>query len=114
MAGGRQRCLDPLQPPRTERVVWSPVEDLREVWSFLNPQMLYGKHMGLRGSFARLLAEGDVKAEKLQAVVATIMDEAERWMRVRAVWRFFEAEPDGDSIRLFEPQQKRRWSLPTT
>ncbi|MCJ7753109.1 MAG: dihydropteroate synthase, partial [Thermoanaerobaculales bacterium] len=45
--------LDPVPPPRTDRVVLSPVEDLREVWSFINPQMLYGKHLGLRGSFSR-------------------------------------------------------------
>ena len=95
--------IDPLPPPRPDRVVWSPVEDLREVWSFINPQMLYGKHLGLRGSFARLLEEGDVKAEKLDAVLESLKDEVEAWMRVRAVWRFFEAVPDGDSITLLEP-----------
>jgi 5-methyltetrahydrofolate--homocysteine methyltransferase len=65
--------------------------------------MLYGKHLGLRGSFARLLEEGDVKAEKLDAVVESLKDEVEAWMRVRAVWRFYEAVPDGDAIALFEP-----------
>ncbi len=95
--------IDPLPPPRPDRVVWSPVEDLREVWSCINPQMLYGKHLGLRGSFARLLEAGDVKAEKLDAVVESLKDEVEAWMRVRAVWRFYEAEPDGEAIRLFEP-----------
>jgi 5-methyltetrahydrofolate--homocysteine methyltransferase len=93
---------DALPPPRADRVVWSPVEDLRAIWSFINPQMLYGKHLGLRGSFARLLAEGDVKAEKLHRVIESIKDEVEQWMRVRAVWRFFEAEPHGEDIALFE------------
>src|SRR6266513_4998467 len=32
------------------------VEDLDEVWSYINPQMLYGRHMGLRGKFTELLA----------------------------------------------------------
>ena len=95
--------LDPAPLPCPDRVVWSPVDDLREIWSFINPQMLYGKHLGLRGSFARLLEEGDVKAGKLQAVVESFKDEVEGWMRVRAVWRFFEAESDGDAITLFEP-----------
>jgi 5-methyltetrahydrofolate--homocysteine methyltransferase len=94
--------LEPLPPPRTDRVVWSPVGNLREVWSYINPQMLYGKHLGLRGSFARLLEEGDVKAEKLQTVVESLKGEVENWMRVRAVWRFYEAEPDGDAITLYE------------
>jgi len=99
--------LEPLPPPRPDRVVWSPVEDLREVWSYINSQMLYGKHLGLRGSFARLLEEGDVKAEKLQAVVESLKDGVEDWMRVRAVWRFYEAEPDGDAITLFEPGSEK-------
>ncbi len=95
--------LDPVPPPRSDRVVWSPVDDLREVWSFINPQMLYGKHLGLRGSFARLVDEGDVKAEKLQAMIESLKSNVEEWMRVRAVWRFFEAVPNGDAIDLFEP-----------
>jgi len=99
--------LDPLPPPRPDRVVWSPVDDLREVWSYINPQMLYGKHLGLRGSFARLLEEGDVKAEKLDAVVESLKDEVEAWMRVRAAWRFYEAEPDGDAITLYEPGSEK-------
>jgi 5-methyltetrahydrofolate--homocysteine methyltransferase len=64
--------------------------------------MLYGKHLGLRGSFAKLLEEGDVKAEKLQGVIEGLKDEVEKWMRVRAVWRFYEAVPDGETITLFE------------
>jgi 5-methyltetrahydrofolate--homocysteine methyltransferase len=98
--------LDPLPPPTLDRVVWSPVEDLRDVWSYINPQMLYGKHLGLRGSFARLLEAGDVKAEKLDSVVESLKDGVEDWMRVMAVWRFYEAEPDGDAISLFEPGSK--------
>jgi 5-methyltetrahydrofolate--homocysteine methyltransferase len=98
--------LEPLPPPRAERVVWSPVEDLREVWSHINPQMLYGKHLGLRGSFAKLLDQGDVKAEKLQEVIESLKAQVEKWMRVRAVWRFYEAVPDGETITLFEPGAK--------
>jgi 5-methyltetrahydrofolate--homocysteine methyltransferase len=99
-----RRDLDPLPPPRPDRVVWSPVDDLREIWSYINPQMLYGKHLGLRGSFGKLLQQGDVKAEKLQTLVGDLQTSVAEWMRVRAVWRFFEAEPDGDSIRLFVPE----------
>jgi 5-methyltetrahydrofolate--homocysteine methyltransferase len=98
--------VEPLPPPRPDRVVWSPVEDLKEVWSYINPQMLYGKHLGLRGSFQRLLDEGDVKAEKLQGVIESLKSEVEAWMRVRAVWRFFQAEPGGNGVTLFYPDTK--------
>jgi 5-methyltetrahydrofolate--homocysteine methyltransferase len=83
-------------------VLWSPVEDLREVWSYLNPQMLYGKHLGLRGSFAAKLGAGDAKAVALRNTVESLMDEVEHWMRVRAVWRFFEAESKGEELSVFE------------
>ena len=29
------------------------VPDLREVWSYINPFMLYGRHMGYRGDFEK-------------------------------------------------------------
>ena len=98
-----RKNLPPLPLPRSDRVVWPAVESLDEVWSYINPQMLYGKHLGLRGSFQRLLDEGDVKAEKLNAVVEALKTGVREWMRVGAVWRFYEAEPEGDRIALFEP-----------
>jgi 5-methyltetrahydrofolate--homocysteine methyltransferase len=94
--------IDPLPVPHPGRVAWSPVDDLRDVWRFINPRMLYGKHLGLRGSLARLLDQRDAKAEKLQVMVSSLMGSVEEWMRVQAVWRFFEAEPDGNSIHLFD------------
>jgi len=95
--------FDPVPPPRTDRVVWSPVEGLDDIWSHIYPQMLFGKHLGLRGSFARLLDEGDVKAEKLNVMIETLKTDVRSWMRVGAVWRFFEAEADGDRIAVFVP-----------
>jgi len=103
MPSASPAIVQPIPPPRSERVVWSPVPDLREIWSYMNEQMLYGKHLGLRGVVARLLAEGDLRAEKLQQTVEALKDEAEGWMRVRTVWRFYEAVPQGDAIALFEP-----------
>jgi 5-methyltetrahydrofolate--homocysteine methyltransferase len=99
-----RRDLQPLPPPRRDRVVWSPVDGLREIWTYINPQMLYGKHLGLRGSFAKLVEQGDQRAEMLQRLVEHLQDRASAWMEVRAVWRFFEAEADGDAIRLFAPE----------
>src|SRR4029079_17337425 len=67
-----------------------------------NPQMLFGKHLGFRGRFSDALASGDVKAkelvEKVDAVKAECRDGG---MTVNAVWQYFEAEPDGNSIRIF-------------
>ncbi len=76
--------------------------DLDEIWSYVNPQMLYGKHLGFRGRFSDALEAGDVKAvdlaEKVEAVKQECRDGA---MTVRAAWQYFEAEPDGNRIHVF-------------
>ncbi|MEZ5333332.1 MAG: hypothetical protein R2991_15105 [Thermoanaerobaculia bacterium] len=43
--------------------------DPEEVWSWINPQMLYAKHLGLRGSVERLREAGDAKLAQLETVV---------------------------------------------
>jgi 5-methyltetrahydrofolate--homocysteine methyltransferase len=90
-------------PPDFDRHVTPREKDLRDVWRYLNPKMLYGKHMGLRGSFDRLLAEGDPRATELVDLITALQSEADTWMRVAEVWRFFEAEARGNEIALFEP-----------
>ena len=69
--------------------------------------MLYGKHLGFRGGFERKLADGDPKAVSLRDAVAAVQDDAEGWMRVGAVWRFFDATSEANSITLFEPGTER-------
>jgi 5-methyltetrahydrofolate--homocysteine methyltransferase len=93
----------PIPPaPYLDRRV-RDVPNLAEVWSFMNPYMLYGKHLGFKGNFEKALADRDPKALELFDQVKRVKEDAARWMRVRAVWRFFEAERDGNSIHLFEP-----------
>ena len=79
------------------------VPGLREVWSYINPFMLYGRHMGYRGDFEKHLAARETKAVELSNEMETVKSEAEKFMKVRAVWQFFEAEGDGEALRLFAP-----------
>ena len=82
------------------------VPDLREVWSYINPFMLYGRHMGYRGNFEKDLAAREAKAVELSNEMEEVKNEAAKFMKVRAVWQFFETEPDGDAVHLFEPGGK--------
>jgi len=77
------------------------VPDLREVWSYINPFMLYGRHMGYRGNFEKNLASREPKAVELFGEMEQVKNEALGFMKVRAVWQFFEAEPDGDVLNLY-------------
>jgi 5-methyltetrahydrofolate--homocysteine methyltransferase len=82
------------------------VPDLRELWSYVNPYMLYGRHMGYRGDFEKHLVAREAKAVELFNEMEDVKNEAATFMKVRAVWQFFEAEPDGDTIHLFAPGGK--------
>jgi len=90
--------LPPLPPPHPDRRVLHP--DLAGVFPFVNPQMLYGKHLGLRGA-ERKLGEGNAKAAVLRRLVEGLQGEG--WMRVSAVYRFFEAEARGNTVELLDP-----------
>ena len=79
------------------------VPNLAEVWSYINPYMLYGRHLGFKGNFEKLLAERDAKALKLFHDVEQVKADAAHFMKVKAVWQFFEAERDGNAIHLFTP-----------
>jgi 5-methyltetrahydrofolate--homocysteine methyltransferase len=88
-------------PPDLDRHVLE-VQDLDEVWSYINPQMLYGRHLGFKGRFDQLLSAGDRKAVDLDRQIEAIKQECRRGaMRVQVVWQFFEAEPDGNRIHLY-------------
>jgi 5-methyltetrahydrofolate--homocysteine methyltransferase len=77
------------------------VPDLREIWSYINPYMLYGRHLGFRGDFEKRLAERDSKAVELFESMEEVRKEAAAFMKIRAVWQFFEAEAQGETLQLF-------------
>ena len=79
------------------------VPDLREIWSYINPFMLYGRHLGFRGDFEKRFAERDAKAVELYESMEEVRNEATEFMKIRAVWQFFEAESESNALRLFAP-----------
>src|ERR1700739_3807582 len=83
------------------------VPDLREVWSYINPFMLFGRHLGYRGNFEQQLAAREPKAVELFAAMEEVKEEAAKFMKVRAVWQFFEAEAEGEQLHLFAPGENR-------
>ena len=79
------------------------VPDLREIWSYINPFMLYGRHMGYKGNFEKQLAARETKAVELFNEMEEVKKEAAEFMKVRALWQFFEAEAEGEALHLFAP-----------
>jgi 5-methyltetrahydrofolate--homocysteine methyltransferase len=79
------------------------VPDLNEIWSYVNPYMVFGRHLGFKGNFEKALAERDPRALELFNSMEDVKREARKFMKVSAVWQFFEAERKGNSIALFAP-----------
>src|SRR5438477_297630 len=90
------------------------VPDLHEVWSYINPFMLFGRHLGYRGDFERQLAAREPKAVELFAAMEEVKEEAAEFMKVRAVWQFFEAQAEGELLHVFGPGESTplyTWNL---
>jgi len=79
--------------------------DLEAIFAYLNPTMLYGKHLGLRGNLETLLEQRDEKAEHLYRQVRAMEEEilAKRTLHARAVYKFFPAQANRDTILVYNP-----------
>jgi 5-methyltetrahydrofolate--homocysteine methyltransferase len=102
-------------PPDLERHVLRDVP-LAHLFPYLNAQMLYGKHLGLRGPVTRLLEEGDPKARELHEVVEALKAEVarERLLTAHGVYQWFRARATGETITLLDPagQSAARFTFP--
>ncbi|MGH9399612.1 MAG: vitamin B12 dependent-methionine synthase activation domain-containing protein, partial [Thermoanaerobaculia bacterium] len=87
----------PVAPPDREEHVLSEV-DLSQIWPFVNPHMLYAKHLGLRGSYWRLKEAGDPKLAELEKVIRGVQDK--NWIHARAMYRYFDAWSEGNTLHL--------------
>jgi 5-methyltetrahydrofolate--homocysteine methyltransferase len=98
----RVPAADVLAPPDLERHILRDVP-LTHVYPYVNVQMLYGKHLGLRGPVLRLLEEGDPKALELREVIEGLKAEAvrERLFRAHGVYQWFRARAAGEALTLF-------------
>jgi 5-methyltetrahydrofolate--homocysteine methyltransferase len=75
---------------------------LTHVFPYLNLQMLLGKHLGVKGSVARLLEQGDAKVRELNETVEQLERLAieQRLVRASGLYRFYEAASAGDDLVL--------------
>jgi 5-methyltetrahydrofolate--homocysteine methyltransferase len=113
-----RRTVEPVTPPAPPDFERHVMRDapLRYVFPYLNPQMLYGKHLGLRGPVARLLEDGDPKARELEAIVQELQRGAVEhgFVRAHGVYQWFRARASGDSVVVFAPdgREAARFTFP--
>jgi len=96
--------VEPPVPPDLEPHVLRHVP-LTHLYPYLNLQMLYGKHLGLRGAVTHLLADRDPKALELQEIVEQLQRDAvaEGLLTASGIYRWYRARAVGDAVVLFAP-----------
>lgn len=79
--------------------------DLDEIFGYINPQMLYVRHLGYRGRFWEALREDEPKAVELrrqvQSVEEVMLSRAD--ISARAVFKFFPCRSDGQWLAVYQP-----------
>jgi 5-methyltetrahydrofolate--homocysteine methyltransferase len=95
--------VEPPRPPDLERHVLRDVP-LTHVYPYLNLQMLYGKHLGLRGLVTRLFEDGDGKARELREVVEALQREAidDGLIHAHGLYQWFRARAAGDAVVILD------------
>ncbi len=88
-------------PPDLELHVLRDVP-LTHVFPYLNLQMLLGKHLGVKGSVARLLEQRDPKVLEINETVEQLERQAveQRILHASCLYRFYEACAAGDDLLL--------------
>jgi 5-methyltetrahydrofolate--homocysteine methyltransferase len=99
----------------------TPVDQL---WDYINPLMLYGRHLGLKGGLVKSLEAGDLKtlreseagrkALEIYETVEELKAEARNILQPKAVFQFFRATASGNRIHLKDGQGRAvgEWSFP--
>ncbi|MEK7286983.1 MAG: vitamin B12 dependent-methionine synthase activation domain-containing protein, partial [Elusimicrobiota bacterium] len=102
-------ALDDIPTPPDLRLHVEQDFNVAEIFRYVNPIMLYGKHLGLKGNLERLFSENDPKALEIKKRVEDIQNEilAKKYIQAKAVYRFFAARSDGDSLMIYDSPSSR-------
>ncbi|MBI5549463.1 MAG: methionine synthase [Deltaproteobacteria bacterium] len=119
----RSREVEPLaevpRPPDLDRhsLVHTPLDF---VWKYVNPVMLYGRHLGVKSSLVRSLdtmsradlsrTEAGRRSLEVRDAVDQVKEECRKLelMKVGAVYRFFRARSEGNALHLFLPGEEKQ------
>lgn len=103
------------QPPDYDRHVIKNTP-LDHIWPYINPLMLYSRHLGLKGKIVKLLAKGDrkeiladedgKKGLEIYEVVQEIKEELRKSLQPKAIYQFFHAHSSGNKILIQSTEQK--------
>ncbi len=107
-------CSEIPAPPDYKRhlLEWTPIA---EIWAYINPRMLYGRHLGIKGSLIdRWQQEGttalkDTDESRKALEIIEIVEELKRdcakaLFKPKAIYQFFRAASEGNELNLFDQE----------
>ena len=82
--------------------------ELERIFPYINPQMLYVRHLGFKGRFAEAQEAGDPAALELRDTVRHVEDlmVARSDIHADAVFKFFPCQSDGQWLLIYGPDGK--------
>ena len=108
----------PKPPDFTRHILQMPLE---RVWPFINPLMLLGRHLGVKGQHIRALEDAALRKEfandpafqkalQIVDILAAVKEDAKKWMSVKGVYQFFPSYSEGNRLYV-EGASKISWEF---
>ncbi|WP_108671501.1 methionine synthase [Peribacillus acanthi] len=81
---------------------------LDEVIPYINRQMLYGHHLGLKGNVEQLLKNEDSKARSIHILIEELLMFLKQYkpFAIKAVYQFFPVQSEGNRLHVYSAKQK--------
>lgn len=111
---------DPPAPSDLDRHVLknTPIE---VIFNYINPLMLYGRHLGIKGKLVRALAEEKIQevremegGEKALEIYAQVEEVKKKYkhthLKTKAVYQFFRAASEKNSVHIFSKDDFKKSS----
>ncbi|MDW0116710.1 methionine synthase [Sporosarcina thermotolerans] len=100
----------PVKTVREDAPVFVPSDLRRRVlrdysvshlYPYVNMRTLIGHHLGLRGNFDKMLANGEERAVQLHEMVTSFLESDH--LSASGLYQFFPAQADGDDVIIYDP-----------
>lgn len=92
-----------FSPPDWDRHVYREIP-LAQLRPYINEQMLYGHHLGIKGNVEKLLAQGDRKTTQIKETWEELWQEIieKQLLQPQGLYQFFPVQSQGNQILLYE------------
>ena len=72
----------------------------KDVFKYMNLQMLIGKHLGMKWVISDLLSKKDPKAMKIYNEILDIINHGDEYFDIKAVYKYFPCRKNGEKIEI--------------